>query len=124
MRRMLALALVLFGTGLVARGDDNDPTGTWTWTTPREQIKIKLKREGDRVTGAMIRQNGQELTVDNGTFKDGDIAFDVSAKTPGGQPMLHKYQGKLSGDAIKGRVRIEFPDHTVAGDWKAMRFKD
>ena len=124
MRRLLVAALVVVCTSLVARGADNDPTGTWTWTTPQGQNKIRLKLEGDKVTGAMIRKNGEELKVENGTFKDGDIAFDVPAKTPSGQPMLHKYQGKLTGDAIKGKVRIEFPDHAVAGDWGATRFKD
>jgi hypothetical protein len=108
----------------MALGADNDPTGTWTWTTPREQIKMKLKLEGDKVAGVMIRKNGDELKVDNGRFKDGDVAFEVAAKTPGGLLMLHKYQGKVTADAIKGKVRIEFPDHTVAGDWKANRFKD
>jgi hypothetical protein len=124
MRRLLVVALVAGCTGFVALGADDDPTGTWTWTTPREQIKVKLTLDGDRVTGAMIRKNGQKLTVDNGTFKDGDVAFDVVAKTPGGQPMLHKYQGRVTADAIKGKVRIEFPDHTVAGDWQATRVKD
>jgi hypothetical protein len=124
MRRLLVATLIMLCAGLVARAADCDPTGTWTWTTPREQIKIKLRLQGDKVAGAMIRKNGQELKVENGTFKDGDVAFEVLAKTPGGQPMLHKYQGKVTGDAIKGKVRIEFPDHTVAGDWKATRFKD
>jgi hypothetical protein len=124
MRRLLLAALVLVGAGLVARGADNDPNGTWTWTTPREKIKVTLKVEGDKVAGAMIRKNGEELKIENGTFKDGEVAFDVLGKTPGGQRMLHKYQGKVTGDAIKGKVRIEFSDHTVGGDWKATRFKD
>jgi hypothetical protein len=84
---------------------------------------VKLKLEGDKVTGAMIRKNGEELPVD-GTFKDGEISFRVPGKTPGGQPMVHKYHGKFAGDAIKGIVTIELPDKTVSGDWEAKRAKD
>jgi hypothetical protein len=124
MRRLLVATLAVVCTGLVAQAADDDPTGTWMWKTPRGQAKIKLKLEGDKITGAMIRKNGDALKVENGSFKDGDIAFDVPGKTPGGQPMVHRYQGKLTGDTIKGKARIELPDQTVAGDWEAKRVKE
>jgi hypothetical protein len=83
-----------------------------------------LKLEGDRVTGVMIRKNGEELKVEDGTLKDGEIAFNVPGKTPGGKPMVHKYHGKLAGDTIKGTATIELPDQTVSGDGEAKRAKD
>jgi hypothetical protein len=83
-----------------------------------------LKLEGDKVTGVMIRKNGQELKVEDGTLMGGEISFRVPGKTPGGQPMVHKYHGKLSGDIIKGTATIELPDRTVSGDWEAKRVKD
>jgi hypothetical protein len=126
MRRLLVAALVVACTAVVAsaRAADNDPTGTWKWTTPRGEATVKLKLEGDKVTGAMIRKNGEELRVEDGTIKDGEIAFSVPGKTPGGKPMVHKYHGKLVGDTIKGTATIELPDQTVSGDWDAKRVKD
>ena len=125
MRRSLVAALVVACTGLMgsARAGDNDPTGTWNWTTPKGVGTLKLKLEGDKVTGMMIRKAGN-LTVEDGIFKDGAISFRVPGKTPGGQRMVHMYQGKLVGDTIKGSATIVLPDQTVSGDWEAKRIKD
>jgi hypothetical protein len=106
-----------------ARAGDDDPTGTWTWTTPRGVGTLKLKLEGDKVTGVMVRKAG-DLKVEDGIFKGGAISFRVPGGTPGGQPMVHMYQGKLVGDTIKGSATIVLPDQVVAGDWEAKRVKD
>jgi hypothetical protein len=125
MWRLLVAALVVACTGLVgsARADDNDPTGTWNWTSPRGVGTLKLKLEGDKVTGVMVRKAG-DLKVEYGTFKDGAISFRVPGKTPGGQTMVHMYQGKLVGDTIKGSATIVLPEKIVSGDWEAQRVKD
>jgi hypothetical protein len=125
MRRLLVAALVLACTGLVAsaRVGDDDPTGTWQWTTPKGVGTLKLKLDGNQVTGAMIRKAG-DLKVEDGIFKGSAISFRVPGKTPGGQPMVHMYQGKLEGDTIKGSATIVLPDRVAAGDWEAKRVKD
>src|SRR5581483_4018720 len=128
MRLLLVAALVVSCAGLVgpAHAGDNDPTGTWKWHVERLKgdATIKLKLEGDKVTGVMLRKNGEELKVEDGTFKDGAISFRVPGKTPGGKPMVHKYEGKLVGDTIKGKATIELPDQSVSGDWEAKRVKE
>ena len=125
MRRLLVAAPVVAFTGLLgsAGAGDNDPTGTWNWTTPKGVGTLKLKLEGDKVTGVMVRKAG-DLKVEDGIFKDSAISFRVPGKTPGGQPMVHMYQGKLVGNTITGSATIVLPDQTVAGDWEARRVKD
>jgi len=125
MRRLLVAALVVACAGLMgsARADDNDPTGTWNWTSPKGVGTLKLKLEGDKVTGVMVRKAG-DLKVEDGIFKDGAISFRVPGKTPGGQRMVHMYQGKLVGDTIKGSATIVLPDRSVTADWEAKRVKD
>ena len=125
MRQLLVAALVVACTGPVgsARAGDDDPTGTWQWTTPKGVGTLKLKLEGDKVTGAMIRKAG-DLKVEDGIFKTGAISFRVPGKTPGGQPMVHMYQGKLVGDTIKGSATIVLPDRVAASEWEAKRVKD
>jgi hypothetical protein len=125
MRRLLAAALVVACTGLMgsARATDNDLTGTWNFPTARGVATVKLKLEGDKVTGAMIRKAG-DLKVEDGIFKGGAISFRVPGKTPGGQPMVHMYQGKLVGDTLKGSATIVLPDRTASGEWEAKRVKD
>jgi len=125
MQRLLVAALVVACTGLVglARPGDDDPTGTWQWTTPKGVGTLKLKLEGDKVTGMMVRKAGN-LKVEDGIFRGGAISFRVPGGTPGGQPMVHMYQGKLEGDSIKGSATIVLPDRVVAGDWEAKRAKE
>ena len=125
MRRLLAAALFVACTGLVGsdRAGDNDPTGTWHWNAPKGVGTLKLKLEGDKVTGVMVRKAG-DLKVEDGIFKGGAISFRVPGKTPGGQPMVHMYQGKLVGDTITGSATIVLPDRVAAGDWEAKRAKD
>ena len=124
MRRLLVAALVVACTGLVGstRADD-DPTGTWQWSTPKGIGTLKLKLEGSKVTGVLVRKAG-DLKVEDGIFKGGAMSIRVPGGTPGGQVMVHMYQGKLMGDIIKGSATIVLPDQVVAGDWEAKRVKD
>ena len=125
MRRYQVAALIVACTALVgsARADDNDPTGTWNWTTPKGVGTLKLKLKEAKVTGVMVRKAG-DLKVEDGIFKGGAFSIRVPGGTPGGQPMVHMYQGKLIGDTIKGSATIVLPDQVVAGDWEAKRVKD
>ena len=125
MRRLLVAALVVACAGLVgsARAGDDDPTGTWQWTTPKGVGTLKLKLEGDKVTGVMVCKAG-DLKVEDGIFKGGAISFRVPGGTPGGQPMVHMYQGKLVGDIREGSATIVLPDKTVSANWEAKRAKD
>ena len=125
MQRLLVVALVAGCAGLVglAQAGDDDPTGTWKFPTARGEATVKLKLKGDKVTGSMIRKAG-DLKVEDGIFKGGAISIRVPGGTPGGQPMVHLYQGKLMGDTIKGSATIVLPDQVVTGDWEAKRGKD
>jgi hypothetical protein len=128
MRRLLAATLVLVfaAVAAAARGDDKpDPTGTWKWTvtfnnTSRE-MTLKLKLEGDKLTGAMVRPNG-ETAIEDGSFKDGDLSFKVTRER-NGQKMTSKYSGKLSGDTIKGKIEFERDGQAQSRDWEAKRVK-
>ncbi len=125
MRRLLAAALVAACAVLAgsARAGDDDPTGTWQWSTPKGVGTLRLKLDGNKVTGVLVRKAG-DLKVEDGIFRGGAISIRVPGGTPGGQPMVHMYQGKLTGDTIKGSATIVLPDQVVAGDWEAKRVKE
>jgi hypothetical protein len=122
---MRVVALVVACAVLVGsvRASDDDPTGTWQWTTPKGVGTLRLKLEGDKVTGVLVRKAG-DLKVEDGIYKGGAISIRVPGGTPGGQPMVHMYQGKLMGDTIKGSATIVLPDQVVAGAWEAKRMKE
>ena len=129
MRRFMAAALVVLAPALlgVARADDKaNPTGTWKWTVrfgDRErEMSLKLKAEGEKLTGSMPGRDGQELKIEDGTFKNGEVAFKVTREF-NGQKFVIKYKGKVSGDTIKGKTEFNVGGETRDRDWEAKREK-
>jgi len=132
MRRLFVTALVVTMVGSVGalRADDKaNPTGTWKWIVPGRQggqareMTLKLKLDGDKLTGAMVGQNGQETAIEDGQHKDGEISFKVTRERQGNK-ITTKYSGKLSGDAIKGKIESERNGQPQSRDWEAKRAKD
>ena len=130
MRRLFAAALVVTLAGSVGalRADDKaNPTGTWKWTAMRgnqaRESTLKLKLDGDKLTGAMVGQNGQETPIEDGQFKDGEVSFKVTRERQGNK-ITTKYSGKVSGDSIKGKREFERNGQPQSADWEAKRAKD
>ena len=129
MRRLTAAALVVAFVGLVgvARAADTpSPTGTWKWTVKfgdqEREFTLKLKAEGDKLTGSMSGRQGQENKIEDGTYKNGEVAFKVTREF-NGQKFVIKYKGKVSGDTIKGKTEFDRNGETMSRDWEAKRAK-
>ena len=124
---MAAVALVFVGLTGVARADDKpNPVGTWKWTVnfggEEREVTLKLKLDGDKLTGAMVGQNGQETAIEDGQFKDGEVSFKVTRERNGNK-FTTKYSGKVSGDSIKGKTEFERNGENQSRDWEAKRAK-
>ena len=128
MKRLTAAALVAFvGLAGVARAEDKaGPTGTWKWTVKFNDqelnFTLKLKAEGDKLTGALSGPRDQETKIEDGTYKDGEVAFKVTRER-NGQKFVIKYKGKVSGDTIKGKSEFDRNGETMSRDWEAKRAK-
>jgi len=122
-----AVAFVCVGLANLAWSQDKaDPSGTWKWSamfgknkTAMEQ-SVKLKLEGEKLTGTMSGRNGQDVAIEEGSFKDGTVSFKVTNER-NGQKFTAKYSGKLSGDKITGKTEIERNDKKQSVDWEAKR---
>ena len=130
MRRLLAVALVLASVGMssLVRADDKpNPTGTWKWTVTfggqSREMTLKLKLEGDKLTGVMAGRSGRETAIQDGKHKDGDVSFTV-VRERNGQKMTSKFNGKVSADAIKGKIEFERQGQAQSRDWEAKRVKE
>ncbi len=124
----------LFALGLVlplqAQDKKADPTGTWTWTQqgrnggPDRKMTLKLKTEGDKVTGKLASpgREGQtnETEIQEGKIKGDEVTFTV-VREFNGNKMTFKYSGKVTADAIKGKVDTERDGQTRSRDWEAKR---
>ena len=105
------------------RAGDNDPTGTWTWTTPKGVGTLKLKREGDKVTGVYVGgQNNTESQIENGTYKDGKLAFSVNREFNNNKVTI-KYTATMTGDTMKGKSESDFGGQARMSDFEAKRQK-
>ena len=130
---ILTCAIVALATAPQTQAADKvDPTGTWTWSTPGRDggeartSTLKLKTEGDKVTGTVSmpgRQGGEprQTEITNGKIKGDEISFEV-AREFGGNKVIAKYNGKVAGDTIKGKVETEGREgQTRSRDWEAKR---
>ena len=126
-----AAACAILALGAVAQAQDKkaDPTGTWTWSQPGRnggpdrKYTLKLKLEGDKVTGTLSApgRGGQssDVAISEGKLKGDEISFEVTREVQGNK-ITAKYNGKISGDSIKGKMDAG-RDGQTPRDWEAKR---
>src|SRR5580765_7162744 len=127
-----AAACAVLALGAVAQAQDKkaDPSGTWTWSTPgrnggpERKSTLKLKLEGDKVTGTLSApgRGGQssDVAITDGKLKGDEISFAVTREVQGNK-FTAKYNGKISGDSIKGKIGTERNGEAQSRDWEAKR---
>lgn len=131
-----ALALLLtMGFILPAPAQEKkaDPAGTWTWTMPgrnggpERKLTLKLKVEGDKVTGKLAAPGRggdvRETDIKDAKVKGEELSFTV-VREINGTTMTSKYNGKISGDTIKGKIETERDGQTQSRDWEAKRSQE
>jgi hypothetical protein len=111
----------------------SDVAGTWTWSMrgrqggPDRKMTLKLNTEGDKVTGKLSSpgRDGQkrETEIKDGKLKGDEISFTVSREM-NGNTIVTKYNGKVTADAIKGKMEFERNGEPVSRDWEAKRGSD
>ena len=65
----------------------------------------------------------KEVKIEDARFKDGELSF-KALRARSGQELLVKYKGKLTGDAIKGKITVSIGDDERTFDWEAKRVKE
>jgi hypothetical protein len=130
MKRFTAAATVFAVTtmaGIAVAKDQPNPTGTWKWTInaggQSREATLNLKLEGDKLTGAVLGRDGQKLAIEDASYKDGEVTFNVTREREG-QKFKMKYHGKVSGDEIRGKIEFERDGQAQSRDWEAKRSKE
>jgi len=128
--QIVTCAILALGAVVQAQDKKADPTGTWTWTTPGRnggpdrKSTLKLKVEGDKLTGTLAApgRGGQsnDSAIADGKLKGDEFSFTVIREF-GGNKITVKYNGKISGDSIKGKIETERNGQTQSRDWEAKR---
>ena len=122
-------ACVLLLTAVATQAQDAekaDATGTWTWTAQgrnggeAREITLKLKQEGEKVTGAMSGRQGNDTPITNGKITCDEVSFDVTREFQGNS-MTQKYNGKIAGHTITGKISSERDGQAREREWVAKR---
>jgi hypothetical protein len=100
-------------------------TGTWkvrlSFGGAGGRVSIlKLHMDGDKLTGEMLDQQGAVTRIENASYKDGKIAFEVS-RVANGQRATTQYTGMLAGDTINGTTKSDRRGGPRTVNWEATR---
>lgn len=118
-------ACLVLATGLAQAADKkNDPTGTWKWSFTGQngqtrETTLKLKLEGDKLTGT-ISGRESDTAIEDAKLTGDDVSFKVTREFNGNKVTM-KYNGKISGDSIKGKIESERDGQPRSRDWEAKR---
>ncbi|MBM3840826.1 MAG: hypothetical protein FJ398_23285 [Verrucomicrobia bacterium] len=130
---LLTAAIISVATfALTSTAKAADVNGTWKWSQQGRQgsdpvqITLKLKAEGEKVTGSLSRPGrdggaARETEIKDGKLKGDELTFVVTQER-GGNTFTTKYNGKISGDSIKGKIELPGRDgNSRQIDWEAKR---
>ena len=113
-------------SGLCAIAADKkaDPAGTWKWsmTGQNGQVRettLKLKLDGEKLSGTVSGRGG-DTAIEEAKIKGEDISFQVTREV-NGTKFTAKYNGKISGNTIKGKVETDRDGQARSRDWEAKR---
>lgn len=125
------LACMALALSLSVHADDKkaDPAGTWTWTSQGRDgnevtTTLKLKNDAGKLTGKISGRQGNESDISDAKLEGENISFKV-VRERNGNTFTQKYNGKISGDTIKGKREFSGQDgQTQTRDWEAKRKKE
>ena len=125
---LIAIGILTVATAVQAA----DATGTWTWTRAgrnggsEQKMTLKLKADGEKLTGTLSAPNRQgentDTAIADGKVKGDEVSFTVTREFNNNK-MVAKYSGKVSDDAIKGKIESERNGETQSRDWEANKQK-
>ena len=141
---LTAALLVLAGAGASVRAGELtvNPTGTWkvTVSSTNAQVRssaqtLKLKFDGSTLTGTLSynssaivngRARVSELPITEAKLQGDEISFKFThpPAVGNGPNANYSYQGRISGDTIKGTFITEWMGQTRTRGWQAERVKE
>jgi len=121
---VIGLAIAGLASNVLAE-DKVNPAGTWHWTvtTPNgDQIEtvMKLKLEDGKLTGTVTGRGGMEQPISEGGLNDNEISFEI-VRQRNNNRFVSKYNGRITGDTIKGKLETNFGGEKQTRDWEAKR---
>lgn len=122
--QLAACFTLVLGFTASAQDKKADVTGTWksSYTNQTGQVRestFKLKVEGDKLTGTVSGRNN-DIAIEEGKVKGDEVSFQVTREMNGNK-VTTKYNGKVSGDTIKGKAESQRDGQPQKRDWVAKK---
>jgi hypothetical protein len=104
------------------------PAGTWVLRAtppgrPVQESILKLEKSGDKLVGMVTDSQGRTGSIKDAQFHGSDISFLVEAERQG-QKISFIYKGKLTADAMKGKVTAKMFGRELHFDFDGKRAKE
>jgi hypothetical protein len=103
-----------------------DPSGTWKWDITfndnTSELSVKLKWDGKDLTGKYTAFDNTTDITDGKLDKD-QLSFDAHPEFNGNKFDIH-FTGKVEGDDINGKVKLDLGQGPQEFDWHPKRTAD
>ncbi len=103
-----------------------NPTGIWKLSIEVDgqdyEFTLKLNRDGAKLTGALVGEDGKEAPLQDVKFRDGVLSYKVIHEE-GSQKIAVKATATISGDTMKGKAVFELDGEAQNVPWEAKRTK-
>jgi hypothetical protein len=128
MKQFHLIAIVLAVVGPIGAASASDElTGAWKVRVSfggaggggRVSI-LRLRMDGDKLVGVMIDQQGPATTLENVSYTDRKLSFEL-ARVSNGQKSTTKYSGTFANGSIEGTMQSERRGSSRTLRWEATR---
>src|SRR6185503_7214501 len=115
---LFVIVIVFFPT---TRTEAAGLEGVWRWSytdqggTEHERL-LKVRREEGKFSAVVVRDQGSEAPAKDLAVEGDRLSF-TNEVTRDGQVRVIKYEGKLEGDLIRGKIEV----NGQTRDWEAKR---
>ena len=116
---MLIFSLICFFPSLFAgeKAQQYDALlGTWDVETEAGTYAFvfKFTVEEDALIGKFTGSSGEEVDMEELTFKDNELSFTVTINA-GGQAMVIDFSATVKGDELEGMLSLEYGEANITG---------
>ena len=130
--KVLACAMLALGGAAQIQAADAkaNVAGNWTWSTPGRnggpdrKSTLVLKVEGEKITGKItaLGRDGAptDTAIEEAKLDGATVSFKVT-RSFGDNKIVQKFNGKVEGDSIKGKIEFDRDGETQSRDWEAKR---
>lgn len=120
-KKVLVQGLATIGFALLSLNicvsAEEGPVGEWNLTAEfggrTNESTLNVSKDGDNLKATMVSQRG-ERELDDVTFADGELTFDMTFERQG-QEMTLSFSGNIDGDQLDGNWSSDFGDFPVSG---------